>query len=114
MNIESMIGKTFSNVYVEDRRKLVFENDKEIYTFYHEQDCCETVSIEDVTGDLKDLIDSPITFAEKSSSSGESEWGTAMYTFYKFATFYGWVDIRWFGESNGYYSESVDLEYKVK
>lgn len=118
--IEDMIGKVFTSVKNVDDESLVFENDTERYVFYHSQDCCESVQIEDVTGDLSDLEGVPLLRAEESTNLFDiikniekefEESGT--WTFYKFATRKGYVDVRWLGESNGYYSESVDLRYET-
>ena len=76
---------------------------------YHSQACCESVYIEDIVGDLNDIVGSPILVAE--CVEGEvtyDEWGgDEMYTFYKIDTVKGGVTIRWNGSSNGYYSISV-------
>lgn len=81
------------------------------FGMYHEQDCCESVSIEDVEGDVQDLIGSPITTAEEVDGVAEApEYAEShTWTFYRLATAKGWVVVRWLGESNGYYSEGVDF-----
>lgn len=86
-----------------------FTVDGRHFIMYHEQDCCESVGIEDIYGEWKDLIGTPILTAEERSNFGESEWGSETWTFYTLRTVNGTVDLRWYGESNGYYSERVDF-----
>ena len=113
-NISELIGKTITSIENSDNKELVIHtNDGLSYKMYHYQDCCEDVRIEDICGDLNNLIDSPIVLAEESTNSDnpkDAEWDESFtWTFYKFATAKGYVTIRWYGTSNGYYSESVDF-----
>lgn len=110
--IDVLLGKTLISVtggkgYDEILFKT--DNNKE-YKMYHEQDCCESVYVEDVIGDMEDLIGSPITMAEEVSENDEGASESGTWTFYKLATINGYVTIRWYGTSNGYYSEAVSFD----
>lgn len=113
---DSIKGLTFVSVENIDNERIVFTTDGGVvFTMYHEQDCCETVQVESITGDLADLVGTPILLAEEATSeqrpadlpAPEYPDESQTWTFYKLATIKGYVDIRWHGSSNGYYSESV-------
>jgi hypothetical protein len=108
MKFEDLVGKTLTEIVVSDDKGRITFTDSEgkQYQMYHSQDCCESVSVEDINGDLKDLLNTPILAAAESSSSSEYDESSTC-TFYNFATEKGYVTIRWYGNSNGYYSESV-------
>jgi hypothetical protein len=116
--LSTLIGKTMKSVEKIDDSEIVFTTvDDEQFKLYHSQDCCESVYIESVVGDLQNLVGAPILLAEESSSSDrpsdvpapEYEPESQTWTFYKFGTMKGYVDIRFLGESNGYYSEGVSF-----
>lgn len=124
-DIQEMVGQTFVKITIDSEfcDKICFYSDDGIcYEFFYEDECCEHVGIEDICGNLKNLLDTPLTMAEESSNKGEvddskdkqdlPDWYQDYYTwtFYKFATVKGYVTIRWFGSSNGYYSEEVTCE----
>lgn len=109
-DVSEMTGHTFTRVY-SDGDSVTFENDQVRFVLYHSQDCCENVYVEDIVGELEDLTGWPILSAREDSnvdeppvSQGEESY---TWTFYNFATYKGYVTIRFYGVSNGYYSESV-------
>jgi hypothetical protein len=107
--MERFIGQIFNNIVVDEEENIIYFYGTKNFKMYHEQDCCEDVSVEDIVGDINDLIGNPILLAEEVTEEGEGEveYGTCTWTFYKLSTVKGSVTIRWYGESNGYYSESV-------
>ncbi len=112
MNITELIGRTLKSVNgVQGGEEITFVTDHgETFKLYHSQDCCESVSVEDIAGDLSDLVGVPILHAEEAENLEECAEGSCTWTFYKIDTIKGGVTIRWYGSSNGYYSESVDFD----
>lgn len=113
-DFSALVGKTLVDIRrVSNDDELYFTvADGSEYKLYHSQDCCESVVIDDISGDLADLIGTPILVAEERSSEDAPEGcengsESNTWTFYTLRTIKGTVDIRWHGESNGYYSESV-------
>jgi hypothetical protein len=115
INISEIKGKTLTGIDGgKDSHELVFTtSDGEVYKMFHEQDCCESVRLEDIVGELQDLIGSPLLVAYAETSRENPKGGyyedSFTWTFYRLATIKGSVTLRWYGCSNGYYSERVDL-----
>ena len=129
-----LLGKTITGIVgmTEGNDEVRIDcSDGTKYLMHHEQDCCESVAIVDVAGDPESLLGSPITIAECVSNEdvpedvaaerqAEKEKAEAndgyyygveseTWTFYKLGNIRETVTLRWLGESNGYYSESVDF-----
>ena len=121
IDISTFKGKVFSRIerivipskicdY--DADAIIFiESTGDRYLMFKKRDCCCTGEIKDIVGDLKDLINVPILGSEcVTKHKKPAEYDSQTWTFYKFKTINGYVDITWFSGSNGYYSEEVSLE----
>lgn len=112
-DLDLLLGYTLTAVRTNDRGTEIYFDRADGVTIrmFHLQDCWESVRIEDICGDLSDLIGSPLLVAEEATRRATfdeaAESGT--WTFYRFRTLKGSVDIRWLGTSNGRYSENVEI-----
>jgi hypothetical protein len=116
---QGIIGKTIEAVEgldVDSELATFCFTDGTVFTMQHEPDCCETVRIASIDGDAAWLIGKPLVMAECVGNSDEpppaegcdTSWA---WSFLKFATNAGSVTVRWFGTSNGYYSEVPAVRY---
>jgi hypothetical protein len=118
-DVDVLLGRTVTAVtgMTDGNDEVVFTMDNgDRYKMYHNQDCCESVYLESVVGDVEDLIGEPLLMSaavDGESPADPDDYDVHQWTFYKFATRKGYVDLRWHGSSNGYYSTGVDFE-KIK
>lgn len=119
--MEELVGRTIKSIdgctVGSDNILITFEDDSTI-EFYHSQDCCECVDVEDVVGNPEKHIGATLYGIDVKSNSDslkpDLEYDSYTWTFYTIKTSAGYLDIRWFGSSNGYYSESVEFSTRVK
>ena len=109
-----LLGRTLYRAEADGEALTLYLSDTNYVRFQHHQDCCESVYIEDICGDLDDLVGAPLVEAEKVSNYDadplyENE-ESYTWTFYRFRTRKGSVTVRWYGSSNGYYSEDVSVD----
>lgn len=125
IDIKELVGYAFNLIEVnKDSTAVTFYGmaGQPLFKMTHKQDCCESVWLEEVVGDWGDLIGTPIFVAECVSNHNdpranlttddEAYWDAVTsetWTFYKLTTMKGSVTLRWYGTSNGYYSEGVSI-----
>ena len=107
-DIKDMVGKKITGIYY-DEEYFQIRTDDCVYAFYHEQDCCESVWLTQVDGISDKIIGSRIVIAEVVTDEKDTEYGHITWSFYKIGTNKGIIDFRWQGESDGGYSEIVNL-----
>lgn len=113
-NLKSLIGKTVTKIDSNQDGEILLTlhlSDGTRMLFVHPQDCCETVDLDDVDGDYDDIIGHPLTLAEEVSNTPNEPKDqydeSYTWTFYRLATVKGYMTLKFYGSSNGYYSEEV-------
>ncbi len=115
MKLADLVGHTLSHIDVDDEHHeilLTTESGRRVL-IEHDQECCESVILEGVDGNPLELLGKPLLLAEHEAidqgdppPEAPDSWTRTKLTFrVDGAT----VICRWIGESNGCYSESVDI-----
>ena len=107
-DIKDLNGKKVIGIYYDEENFQILTDDG-VYAFHHEYDCCESVWLTQVDGISDKIIGSRIVIAEVVTDEKDTEDGHTTWSFYKIGTNKGMIDFRFQGESNGCYSETVDL-----
>lgn len=120
INFNILRGKIITQILENSHDRISFKtSDGTIYLLWHDQDCCENVSIIKTDGNISDLIGAeiieateiisneiPIGLTDSSYCDESNTWTT----FILVSAHGHRVVIIWHGSSNGYYSESVSFD----
>jgi hypothetical protein len=113
VEFSALVGEVLDAVDIdrEENQILLTTRSGRRFLVYHEQDCCETVAISGQDGNFDKLIGKPLVeardFAVDTTEEGIDDSQTT--TTLVFRVDDQTVISRWIGDSNGYYSESVDI-----
>jgi hypothetical protein len=117
MEFSALAGLTLEK-FVEERETIKITASGRDFIMQHHQDCCESVVVESISGDPQAAIGEVIIDATEHSNSDEpkqSDYDESFtWTYYTIRTQSQTIVIRWYGTSNGYYSERVDFEEVCK
>ncbi len=113
VKFDVLVGEVLDAVDI-DREKdqiLLTTRSGRQFLIYHEQKCCETVEISGQDGSFIRLVGKPIVEAREIAidTTKDDSYGTETTTTLIFRVDGETVISRWVGDSNGYYSESVDI-----
>jgi hypothetical protein len=123
--LEAIIGETVTGIdfFNDPYRRLpkevliTMKSGKQL-RLYHDQDCCETVELVSIDGDICKLIGKPILSTElgvdEDYDGPEISDDSGTETKITLRCDAQTVIMRWIGESNGYYGEDVDFEILQK
>jgi hypothetical protein len=114
VEFSDLVGEVLDAVDIdrEENQILLTTRSGRKFLVYHEQDCCETVAIHWQDGSFDKLIGKPIVEARDfavDTGESESDYDSQTTTTLVFRVDDQTVISRWIGDSNGYYSESVDI-----
>lgn len=110
---KDLIGKTIIKIEgmeIDSEEIYFICNDGSQYRMYYSQDYREYVYLEDINGNIDNILNSEVLKADEKEEENKNASESGTYTFYTIATAKGYLDLRWNGESNGYYSETVEFE----
>jgi hypothetical protein len=123
ISVERLVGETLVAIDQDDKSSeiLLTTASGRQFRIVHHDDCCESVHIEGTDGEWSSLIGKVIESAsheEESADGTLDEYGysyeSATKTTITFKVNDATVVSRWFGSSNGYYSESVNVDEITK
>jgi hypothetical protein len=120
MDVEQLdlVNETLTHIDVAKDEVLLTTKSGRQIRLYHSQDCCESVLLEDIEGNIFSLIGAALTRCEtqiEKDQPPKPEWNSSWTrTKFIFSTDSDTVILKWIGESNGYYSESVDIQEVVR
>lgn len=105
---EDFVGKTVTDVTLGD--ETTFEcDDGSRYRIIHEQDCCEVVRLMGNRNVYPKLPFVVIAFRQE-EECGEDDYESYTKTLITIETNNGYLNLEWYGTSNGYYGEGVSFQ----